>query len=515
MSIANRMRVINFIAHLVGALVTVFYFQQIDPTAVVQNDGISRADIVFFVVVFGLTFGLLNWVTLRWVAPLNKARPVPDPGPAGDLARQRALMLPAFLALVSGIAWLFAGVIWGVILPLINQNFELIRAVRTLVGVSFVSGAFVTAIVFFGNEHLMRGELPSLIPSGRLSEVKVPRLLVRTRMITVFLLLGLLPLVVFSTAALTRASAMSQADTATAALIIGNLQTIVPVLMISGLAVAVTLALLVASSVARPIGEVQAAMQKVQDGELDTRCTVVSNDEIGALAEGFNAMVQGLREREVIRETFGRYVSPQVRDEILSGRVSGDGAAREVSILFADLRNFTTWVESHPPAEVVADLNSYFAEMEAAIGAHGGLIVQFIGDEIEAVFGAPLDNPRHADDAVAAAREMSRRLDAWNIERDAQQKPRLQHGIGIHTGTVIAGNIGSRERLSYALVGDAVNLASRIQGLNKDFGTQMLVSEDTVVQLTDKNGLTPMPRVEVKGRVAGVTVFSLQEGSVS
>jgi adenylate cyclase len=248
----------------------------------------------------------------------------------------------------------------------------------------------------------------------------------------------------------------------------------------------------------------------VRRGGFDTRCTVVSNDEIGAVAEGFNRMVQGLREREAIRETFGRYVSPEVRDEILAGRVSGAGTQREVTILFADLRDFTPWVEASPPAEVVADLNAYFSEMDTAIRAHGGLVLQFIGDEIEAVFGAPLDNPRHADAAVAAAREMSQRLELWNSGRQRDAKPALRHGIGIHTGTVIAGNIGSSERLSYALVGDAVNVASRIQALNKDFGTHMLVSAATHARLSSTLGLEALPAVHVKGRSAEVAVFALR-----
>jgi adenylate cyclase len=248
----------------------------------------------------------------------------------------------------------------------------------------------------------------------------------------------------------------------------------------------------------------------VQRGGLDARCAVVSNDEIGAVAEGFNSMVQGLREREAIRETFGKYVSPEVRDEILAGRVSGAGVQREVTILFADLRDFTPWVEASPPADVVADLNAYFTEMDLAIRAHGGLVLQFIGDEIEAVFGAPLADARHADAAVAAAREMGNRLDAWNTARRAAGKAGLRHGIGIHTGTVIAGNIGSSERMSYALVGDAVNLASRIQALNKDFGTQVLVSGVTHARLASPVGLEALPAVRVKGRSAEVAVFALR-----
>jgi class 3 adenylate cyclase len=246
-----------------------------------------------------------------------------------------------------------------------------------------VFGTFVAAIVFFGSERLMRDELPRLIPGGELSAVRAPRMRVRTRMLVAFLLLGLLPLAVLSMAALTRADALRTADAATAAAIIHNLNLVIIVLALGGVVVSVALALLVAASVARPLSEVQAAMAQVQRGGLDARCGVVSNDEIGAVAEGFNAMVRGLREREAIRETFGRYVSPEVRDEILAGRVSGAGVPRDVTILFADLRDFTPWVEASPPAEVVADLNAYFSEMDAAIRAHGGLVLQFIGDEIE------------------------------------------------------------------------------------------------------------------------------------
>jgi len=311
-------------------------------------------------------------------------------------------------------------------------------------------------------------------------------------------------------AALTRADALRTADAATAAAIIYNLKLVVVVLALGGLVISVGLALLVAASVAQPLRDVQRAMAQVQRGGLDVRCAVVSNDEIGAVAEGFNSMVQGLREREAIRETFGRYVSPEVRDEILAGRVSGAGTQREVTILFADLRDFTPWVEASPPAEVVADLNAYFTEMDIAIRSNGGLVLQFIGDEIEAVFGAPISDARHADAAVAAAREMGRRLDAWNAGRHAAGKAELRHGIGIHTGTVIAGNIGSSERMSYALVGDAVNLASRIQALNKEFGTQVLVSGVTRARLSSPVGLEPLPAVRVKGRVAEVAVFALR-----
>ncbi len=166
-------------------------------------------------------------------------------------------------------------------------------------------------------------------------------------------------------------------------------------------------------------------------------------------------------------------------------------------------------VESTPADVVVADLNAYFTEMDAAIRAEGGLVLQFIGDEIEAVFGAPVADANHAESAVRAAVQMRLRLEAWNATRVAAGKVALRHGIGIHTGTVIAGNIGSSERVSYALVGDAVNLTSRIQALNKEFGTQILVSGVTCAKLAPGRDLKPLPAVRVKGRTAEVEVYAL------
>jgi class 3 adenylate cyclase len=155
----------------------------------------------------------------------------------------------------------------------------------------------------------------------------------------------------------------------------------------------------------------------------------------------------------------------------------------------------------------VRDLNTYFTLMEGAIRAHGGLVLQFIGDEIEAVFGAPVPEPRHADHAVAAGLEMRRRLAAWNETRRAAGSIAIRHGIGIHTGEVLAASIGSPQRLSYALVGDPVNLASRIQDLTKEVGAEVLVSGETVRRLHDPVALEALPAVRVKGRSAEVEVY--------
>lgn len=507
--LASRVTRLTVIGNLSGALLTFLYFNFLDPAA---HEGAALAapqPWIFFAVSFGATVAIGRGISLRWSRPLLAIEAEIPPGKEGDASRRIALMLPAILALISFAGWIAASLIWGVFWPLYNGEFSLGRAARQIFGIAFIAGPIVTAIVFFSIERFWRGELPRLFPRGDLSASGAPRLRVRTRMVSVFLLMSVVPTTVLSVAAVTRAYALLGADAANAEAIVRNLILVVILLAAGAAIVSVGLAKFVAGSVAEPLREVQAAMAEVGRGSLDVRCAVVSNDEIGAVAEGFNRMVGGLREREAIRETFGKYVSPEIRDEILAGRASLDGGLREVTILFADLRDFTPWVESRPAAEVVADLNAYFTEMDAAIRSQGGLVLQYIGDEIEAVFGAPVANPRHADAAVRAALEMRKRLDAWNAARHVAGKIALRHGIGIHTGTVIAGNIGSSERLSYALVGDAVNLTSRIQSLNKDFGTHILVSSVTRAKLADPYPLTPLPTVQVKGRIAEVEVFSL------
>jgi class 3 adenylate cyclase len=233
----------------------------------------------------------------------------------------------------------------------------------------------------------------------------------------------------------------------------------------------------------------------------------------GALAVENARMVDEIVEKERMRtkimDAFGKYVTPEVRDQILEGNIPLDGEAKEVTVLFADLRDFTTLAESTTPKEVVRIINGYFSEMADAIGQNQGLVLQFIGDEIEAVFGAPMPLEDHPTHAVRAALAMQDRLVVVNEKLKEQGYGLLRHGIGVHTGTVVAANIGSEDRLSYAMVGDTVNLASRIQGLNKKFGTDLLISSTTVEKLVDDIAVEKLPATTVKGKLNPVEVYKL------
>lgn len=230
-------------------------------------------------------------------------------------------------------------------------------------------------------------------------------------------------------------------------------------------------------------------------------------------------MISRLRRHEffsqvALKDTFGKYVANQIRDEVLSGRIPLDGEMKEVTILFADLRGFTPMTEAYDPKMVVKIMNSYFKEMAGAIQDQGGVVLQFIGDEIYAVFGAPIARSDHPAKAFQAALDMEHRLIALNKRFEEKGWPSLHHGIGIHTGMALAANIGSPDRLSYLLVGDTVVVASRLQSITKEVGTDMIVSGSTYARLPDEQlsavSLRKMPPAVLKGKSEPVDFFALR-----
>ncbi len=508
-SVRARLFLVLLLGNLGGALLVFVHMRYFDPFAYAYLRPLGWREVVFFLVAFSLLVFAGRAVVRRWVGPVMRAgQALPDDA-AHATARRHAVQLPGFLASLSLAGWALAALVWGSLWPWLTDTFVLSAALRQAFGMTFVAGPSVALFVFLASERVWREHLPVLFPRGDLAATGARNWRVRTRMIVVFLFACSVPLLIMAVSTTVRVRGLRGVGEAQEEIILQNLLLVQAVLVVTALVLAVVLARFLADSVSRPLRDLQSAMVQVEQGDLQAHCTVVSNDEIGAVSAGFNHMVAGLRERELIHDTFGRYVSPQVRDEILSGRNALAGVQREVSILFADLRGFSSWVEASPATEVVEGLNAYFSEMELAIRAHGGLVLQYIGDEIEAVFGAPLADALHADHAVAAALEMQQRLQAWNVRRRQGGLHTLAHGIGIHSGTVVAGNIGSAQRMSYALVGDAVNVASRIEALNKEFGSQILVSGETYKRLRSPPPMQALQAVRVKGRLAEVEVYRL------
>jgi adenylate cyclase len=227
-----------------------------------------------------------------------------------------------------------------------------------------------------------------------------------------------------------------------------------------------------ARSVVAPISSVRRALLAVERGDLDQRVPVFDGTELGLLQAGFNQMTAGLREREHIRDLFGRHVGQEVAAAAAAGNVELGGESRHVTVLFVDLVSSTGLATQKTPTEVVALLNRFFDVVVDAIDDHGGLVNKFMGDAVLGIFGAPTPLDDHPGRALAAARAIARRM--------ATEMPDVRAGIGVYTGETVAGNVGTRERFEYTVIGDAVNAASRLTELAKTVDPMLLTSWETV-----------------------------------
>jgi adenylate cyclase len=250
----------------------------------------------------------------------------------------------------------------------------------------------------------------------------------------------------------------------------------------------------------------------IAGGDYATRLDLNRSDELGDLARAFNTMSDGLAERDQVRDLLDKNVSPAVATRLLREGSALGGEERTVTVLFADLRGFTTLSEHLAPTEVVTLLNRYLDRMSAVIEAEGGIIDKFIGDEIMALFGAPVASGDDANRALRAALGMRTALATFNRELAAEGRPPLAFGVGINTGPVVAGNIGSQRRLNYSVIGDAVNLAARLQTLTRreDFATDIIVSGTTLAAAGPGYPNRALGAIAVKGRAQSVEACALE-----
>ncbi len=226
----------------------------------------------------------------------------------------------------------------------------------------------------------------------------------------------------------------------------------------------------------------------------------------------YEYFVEG-REKRRVKRLFSRFVSKDVYRQILAdpdGAHLG-GQRRMMTVLFSDIRGFTTVSEQGQPEAIVAQLNEYFSRMVPIVFAHRGTIDKFVGDMIMALYGAPLDDPDHADHAVETALAMSAALAQLNREWAARGRPELDIGIGINTGEMVAGNLGSEDIMSYTVIGDQVNLGARLESLNKEFHTRVIISESTAAALKGRYDMRALGEVVVKGKSVAVKIFSVGE----
>ncbi len=274
-----------------------------------------------------------------------------------------------------------------------------------------------------------------------------------------------------------------------------------------GLVVALTLGFTTVRAVTRPVRRLTAAAAAVAKGKLDADVQIPGSDELAQLGAAFNSMTRGLNERERLKQSFSRYVSEEVAARIL--RESSDldlkGEQVEVTVVFVDVRGFTSFAEKHPPREVVDLLNAYLARVIDVTMKYEGVINNFIGDAVMAVFGVPKEIPHPELRAVSAALEIQRAVAAFNAQRRAAGLNVLEFGIGVNTGDAIAGNLGGPRRMQYTVVGDAVNLAQRLQTQASE--GEVVVSTSTLSPLRDRFRVERRGAVKIKGKEHPVEVF--------
>jgi adenylate cyclase len=273
--------------------------------------------------------------------------------------------------------------------------------------------------------------------------------------------------------------------------------------------VAVGVGLRLASVMSGAMKRINAALVKLEKQEYVKVQGVETGDELEDLASGFNHMVEGLQERDKLKTTFGKYMTEAVMEHLMAGKVQLGGETLTATILFSDIRSFTSISEKMDAKALVALLNEYFTEMVDVVIKEDGVVDKYIGDAIMAVFGAPVTKKDDALHAVRAAVGMRKALASLNEKLQARGMKPIKTGIGIHTGEVVAGNIGSEKRMEYTVIGDTVNLASRLESSTKDLGTPVLISQDTYDLVKDHIDARAVKEITVKGREKPVMTWEV------
>lgn len=268
-----------------------------------------------------------------------------------------------------------------------------------------------------------------------------------------------------------------------------------------------------ARGLAADVRQIARAARAILRGHyLNAHVQMERDDELGVLADSFNHMGRELEARERERDVFGRLVSPEVRDQLLQGELMLGGHEVEVTVLLSDIRGFTELCERVPPRDVVLTLNEYFTRMTDAVQRYGGYVNNFFGDAMVVVFGAPKPDPYRVERALYAAVAMQQALADFNAERRTYGAPMLRMGIGLASGTALAGQIGSPERCIYTVIGDTVNVAARIEGLSKQHPHMIAFVNGATRDLLPPHLaglLEPIGEQQLKGRGQQVAVYAL------
>jgi len=487
---------------LAGSAINIWYnITNIDPLLTPAQGAIFKKTVVVFnVTAYPLIGAIWTWLILSLVRPLREqlAGGIADTG--RRLRAQRLVInLPWWGLGLFGAGWALCTPVF--LLALTSGSDRLNPALYVQLPVSFaISGLIAVTHSFFALELLAQRLLyPVFFRDSRPAQTPgAVSLSLRARGILLVVAAGVCP--VLSLVLLMLVPRDAARETTTFAIAVGGL----------GITLGIATAWLLGRLVTEPVNELRRATQAVADGNLDVRIPDLRADEFGLLIDGFNTMVAGLREKRRVEDNFGRHVGTRIAQQILARDRGLGGVEEELTIMFVDIRDFTTRSEASTPTEVVSLLNVFLAEMVEVIEQrHGGIVNKFLGDGLMALFGEWTGRADHADAAVAAGQEMLERIERINDTLHAQGASPLAIGIGIHTGRAVVGSIGSPRRMEYTAIGDTVNVASRVESLTKVVKHPLLITKATYEALRHAPPLELLPPQHVKGHHAAVEVLRL------
>ena len=274
-----------------------------------------------------------------------------------------------------------------------------------------------------------------------------------------------------------------------------------------GLAILAAGIVFISRTVTHPLLLLAQGARRIRDGDYQQQVIIAHQDEFGELAQSFNGMVKGLIEKEKVRDLLGKVVSPQIANELLSKNLELGGEEIELTVLFCDMRDFTTLCEGKTPQQILQLLNEYFSAISGVIESNGGVVDKYIGDAVMALFGAPVSYADAPSRAIRTALTIYKVLDEVNTSFSSRGLSTVTIGVGINTDTVVVGNVGSSTRLNYTALGDGVNLASRLEELTKRYGVNIIVSEFTRNKASEFL-YQELDMVRVKGKSVPVRIFS-------
>ena len=279
-------------------------------------------------------------------------------------------------------------------------------------------------------------------------------------------------------------------------------------LFLAAISLLVTLigSLRIARRITQPVRKLAIAVKQVAAGNYGEPILLQQDDEIGELAIAFNDMAKGLTERDQVRDILGKVASHEVAEQLLKQNIELGGEERDVTVLFTDIRNFTALCENYPPALTIGLLNRYLTAINAIVDAHEGVIDKYTGDGVMALFGAPIGRSDDPQRAVLAALAIDKHMRQLALDLASENLPNPDVGIGVNTSRVVAGNIGSPTRLNYTVLGDGVNLASRLEALTKRYQVPIIVGETTTIQARNIVYLE-LDKVRVLGKNTAVRIF--------